>query len=80
MCQKTGFLTSGGFCVRTEQGAVQQILEGRQTYTEFWTDRRSGEDRLEDLSINEMLILKWIRSKYSKRAWHRFIRLRRGGT
>ena len=43
MCQKTGFLISGGFCVRTEQGAMHQILEGRQMYIGFWMDRLSGE-------------------------------------
>jgi len=42
---------------------MQQILEGRQIYTEIWTDRLNGRDRLEDIRIYEMILLKWICNK-----------------
>ena len=48
----TRFLTSVRFCVRTEQGGMRQILEGRQMYKEFRIDRFNGRDRLEDFRVD----------------------------
>jgi hypothetical protein len=50
-----------------------------EIHTKFWLESLKGKDHhLEDLSIDERIILKWILRKQCERVWTGFIRLRRG--